>query len=159
MKRLGIKNRPIYIVEKEVKNEDDVKNELVKQRNFQQDRYIEFLRRFLNEKCEYDYQRINELNDVKKAYQKFIAENKQELTKYNVNYSLTVGDIPKLDNRFEVVQHHVCKSCKCKQYRGCCENYDNKNKSKYTYVINLKLKDFQPDVQLSTDDTVPSGTL
>jgi hypothetical protein len=133
-----IKQRPIIISEP-IKENNKEENEIVKQRNFQQNMYIDFLKKFINEKCEYDYQRLCHVNEIKKIYNNFLLDNKDFISKYNVNFSLTPSDIAKLDNRFEFKLLTVCKHCLNKQYRGCCEKYYKPDRTKLSYIVNLKL--------------------
>tara|TARA_R110000868_G_scaffold173801_1_gene410181 strand:- start:282 stop:695 length:414 start_codon:yes stop_codon:yes gene_type:complete len=136
MNRINFRNRPAIIVEKQCEKPE---NDIVRQRNFQQTKYIEFLTRFINEKCEYDYQRLTHINPIHEAYKNFMTENKEILNQYNVNFSLTPSDIPKLDNRFEAKQIQVCKHCLCKQFVGCCDKYVRLDRTKHSYIVNLKL--------------------
>ena len=114
--------------------------DLHKKRDFQRDMYIKFLKRFIDEKCTYDFQRLTFHEDVKKAYSKFLDDNKDEISKYNVNYALTVSDIAKLDPRYEYKILTVCKHCKKKQFTDCCLDYVNKSdRTKHVYMVNLAL--------------------
>jgi hypothetical protein len=137
--RLTNKFRPAILVDKNeptIQIEDEVK----KQQNFQRDKYVSFLKRFIDAKCEYDYQHMTFHDDIKKAYAQFLTDNKDEICKYNVNYSLTVSDIGKLDPRFEFKAVTVCKFCKKKQFKDCCLEYMSRiDRTKHIYMINLKL--------------------
>lgn len=114
--------------------------DLHKKRDFQREMYIKFLKRFIDEKCTYDFQRLTFHEDVKKAYAKFLDDNKEEISKYNVNYALTVSDIAKLDSRYEYKILTVCKFCKKKQFTNCCLDYVNKSdRTKHVYMVNLAL--------------------
>lgn len=123
----------------EVKAPEVVENELVKHNKFQQDYYIKFLTRFINERCEYDYMRLTHVDDIKAAYNKFLYENKDEARKYNVNLALSIFDIPKLDNRFQTKNLTCCKSCRSKHYKNCCPEYAYDHRTKLSYILNLKL--------------------
>ena len=140
MNRLNYKNRPAIIVEKVEVKPEVKENEIVKQRNFQQNKYIEFLKRFINEKCEYDYQRLTHVDKIHEAYKLFMLENKDFLNQYNVNFAITPHDIPKLDDRFEMKLITTCKHCLCKQFKGCCDKYLRLDRTKLSYIVNLKLK-------------------
>lgn len=136
MKRF-IKNRPV-IEDKPIVEKDE--NEIVKQRNFQQNKYIEFLKRFIKDKCDYDYQILTHIDQIRESYNLFMSENKAELNQYNVSFAITPSDIPKLDNRFEFKLITVCKHCLSKQFKGCCDKYVRLDRTKLSYIVNLKLK-------------------
>lgn len=135
-----VRNRPIIIKEDIPVPKEEKQNEIVKQRNFQQNMYIDFLKRFINDKCEYDYQYLTHIDLIHEAYKKYMSDNKEELNKYNVNYSLTPSDIPKLDDRFEMKLVTTCKHCLCKQFKGCCDKYVRLDRTKLSYICNFKLK-------------------
>lgn len=141
-----IRNRPIIQLEDKSTNPVEnvnfnIENEIAKQRNFQQDKYIDFVKRFIKDRCEYDYQRMMHIEDIRDAYNAYMTEHHKELNSFNVNYSLTPSDIPKLDNRFEFKLITTCKWCRKKQFKGCCDKYLKADRTKLSYIINLKLKD------------------
>jgi len=141
MQRINFRNRPAIIVEKKEEVKPEVKeNEIVKQRMFQQNKYIEFLTRFINEKCEYDYQRLTHIDKIHEAYNAFMLENKEFLNQYNVRFSLTPSDIPKLNDKYEMKMVTTCKHCQCKQFKGCCDKYVRIDRTKLSFICNLKLK-------------------
>lgn len=134
--------RPAIIVDDKKKIEDkiEIENDIAKQRNFQQTMYIEFLKRFINEKCEYDYQRLTHVHKVRDAYNIFLSENKELLNQYNVNYAINPKDIIKIDSRFETITIVTCKYCLNKHYKDCCDKYVRKDRTNLAYIVNLKLK-------------------
>lgn len=159
MRYTTLRNRPKIDVERlskleEEKKEEEVKeeikeeideeiDEITKQRYFQQDTYIKFLKRFINEKCEYEYQHMQHIDDIKDAYLEFMNENKNYTKNYNVNFGLTPSDIPKIDNRFEFKGITVCKHCKTKQYKGCCADYVKLERTKLSFIVNFKIKELR----------------
>jgi hypothetical protein len=140
MKYTSLRNRPAIIVEKKEEVKEVKQNEIVKQREFQQNKYIEFLTRFINEKCEYDYQRLTHIDKIHEAYNIFMLENKDLLNQFNVRYSLTPSDIPKLNDKYEMKLVTTCKHCLCKQFKGCCDKYVRLDRTKLSFICNLKLK-------------------
>jgi len=110
----------------------------IKRRNFQQDKYVEFLKRFVEERCTYDYQRLTSIANIKKAYSLFVIDNEAEVKKYDVNYTLTPSDICKIDPRYVYKSVTVCKFCKKKQFANCCPDYvDRSHRTKNCYLLNL----------------------
>lgn len=135
-----MRNRPTLPSKEEPKKEEkELENEIYKQKNFQQNMYIDFIKKFINEKCEYDYQYLTHIDDIKKIYSLFMQENRDFLNQYNVSYGLTPSDIPKLDKRFEFKLITICKYCRNKQFRGCCDKYVKVDNTKLSYIVNLKL--------------------
>ena len=131
-----IRSRP-PIIEQEVKeNPYDL---IIKQKNFQRDMYIDFLKKFISECCDYDYQHIISIDEVKKHYSKYLHKNHDFIKQYNVSFAITPSDICKLDPRFEYKILTTCKHCLKKQYVGCCPEYIRNDRTKGTFICNLKL--------------------
>lgn len=130
------KNNFIFPVEDKV---EKVEDDFVKKRNFQQDKYIAFLKKFINDRCEFDYQRLTHINEIKTKYAKYIEDNSDEVKLYDVNFGLTPKDICKLDNKYEFKYLNVCKFCKKKFFTNCCLDSNRKHRTKQTFILNLKV--------------------
>jgi hypothetical protein len=136
--------RPTLIIEKVAEpkvDKDDKFNEILKKKEFQRNIYKDFLLKFIEEHCTYEYQHMETIEDVKKSYAKFINDNNDYVRKYNCSFSLTPSDISKLDNRFEYVCMNACKHCKKKQFVDCCDKYNksHEDRTKLIFFVNLKL--------------------
>lgn len=129
----------------EQKNETktDVENNLeliIKQKNFRQEKYLELVKKFIEEHCEYEFMNMITQNEIKEAYNKFLRESNDSIQNLNISFSLSPKDIQSLDNRFTYKRVHICKSCEKRQFTGCCDDYHIKNRTSIYYMINLKLK-------------------
>lgn len=111
-----------------------------KAREFQNQMYLKYLKKFMDEYCEYEYQYLTPVNDIKEAYNHFLKKYKDELCKYNCVFKLKATDIPIIDNQYEYKLLTCCVFCKRKKYAGCCDQYTNKSNTKLTFLLNLKLK-------------------
>lgn len=147
MKLLG-RNKVILIEPKEEKTldqKDKVENAsnldlIIKQKNFRQEKYLQLLKKFIEECCDYEFMNMISHNEIKEAYNKFLRESDDPIKNLNISFSLSSKDIPSLDNRFTYKRVHLCKSCGKRQFTGCCDNYNIKNRTSIYYMINLKLK-------------------
>jgi hypothetical protein len=134
--------RPTLIIEKveEPKIDKNAKfNEIMKKKEFQRNIYKDFLLKFIEKHCTYEYQHMQTIDEVKKCYAKYITDNNDYVRKYNCSFSLTPADISKLDSRFEYVTMNGCKHCKKKQFVDCCDKYLHDDRTKLIFFVNLKL--------------------
>jgi len=119
------------------KPQEEIIDDIKKQRDFQKNKYVEFLKKFIESECRYDYQRMTHVDDVRDKYNKFVDKHKNEISQYNVSYCLIPADIAKLDKRFEYKTILCCKHCKRKQFVGCCPEYVRDDRTKLAFLINF----------------------
>ena len=106
---------------------------------FKLEKYYNVLNRFLNEKCEYDYQRITNINEIQTAFNLFINTELKDLNNYNILMKINLNDIPKINNKFIKKKLIICFYCKKRQFVNCCDKYVSKPIHTLTHIINLKI--------------------
>lgn len=115
-------------------------NKILEQKKFRQEKYLNVLRKFMDDCCEYDFCNMTSNQEVKQAYYEYIKNIDEYDSTFNINYRISVPDIALLDDRYVYKRIKFCSSCNHKQYSGCCENYKKTNCSALYYIVNLKLK-------------------
>jgi hypothetical protein len=111
--------------------------DIVKMKSFKQEKYLELVKKWLEMNYEYDYLHIESLEDLRDNYAIFLKEN-INLNEHFITFSLNIADIPKLDNRYILKRCYVCKSCKTRHFKKCCEEYDSKNRVAKSFIVNLR---------------------
>lgn len=129
-------NEPVIAVIKEPTNLELI----IKQKNFRQEKYLELVKQFMEEHCEYEFMNMISHNDIKTAYNNFIRNSNDAVKNLNISFALTPKDISSLDNRFTYKRVHICKSCGNRQFTGCCDDYHIKNRTSLYFMINIKLR-------------------
>lgn len=133
-------NEPINEVIKEELTKPTNLELIIKQKNFRQEKYLELVKQFMEEHCEYEFMNMISHNDIKTAYNNFIRNSNNAVKNLNISFALTPKDISSLDNRFTYKRVHICKSCGNRQFTGCCDDYHIKNRTSLYFMINIKLK-------------------
>ena len=136
--------RPALIIDEksdevEEKKRDEF-NEMLKLKAFQRNIYKDFLKRFIDECCDFEFQHMVDIDETKLAYSNFITKNRDYIKNYNCSFSLTPSDIAKIDDRFKYKSLTCCKHCKKKQFVDCCDKYLHDDRTKRCFLINLKFK-------------------
>lgn len=133
-------NEPVNEVIKEELTKPTNLELIIKQKNFRQEKYLELVKQFMEEHCEYEFMNMISHNDIKTAYNNFIRNSNDAVKNLNISFALTPKDISSLDNRFTYKRVHICKSCGNRQFTGCCDDYHIKNRTSLYFMINIKLK-------------------
>jgi len=127
----NISNKPI----------DNIINKILENQKFKLEKYYNVLSRFINEKCEYDYQRMTNINDLQTAFTLFINNELKDVFKYNILMKININDIPKIDSRFIKKKLIICIHCNKRQFVNCCDKYVNKPIHTLSHILNLRIKD------------------
>ena len=125
----NISNKPI----------DNIINKILENQKFKLEKYYNTLNKFINEKCEYDYQRMTNINELQTAFNSFLLSN-EDVLRYNISFKINLNDIIKIDSRFIKKKLIICIHCKKRQFVNCCDKYVNKPIHKLTHILNLKIK-------------------
>lgn len=126
---------------KEVSKQETNLELIIKQKNFRQEKYLELVKRFIDENCDYEFMKITSHDEIKKAYNHFLRNIEDSSKNLNISLAISVRDIASLDNRYTYKRVHLCKSCNRRQFSKCCDDYNIKNRKSVYYMVNLKLKD------------------
>lgn len=128
--------------EEEIKFDDKLINNMIKEKMYKQEMYINLLTRFIEERCEYSYMKCINHKFFKQAFINFLMDISQEIENLNCSFIMaTPKDICSIDNRFLFNRKYSCSFCDSRHFVGCCNKFQrNKRKSCY-YIINIKLKD------------------
>jgi len=114
--------------------------DLIAQKTFKQEKYLELVKQFMDQTCEYKFMNMVAHLEVRDAWNQFLRVNNDKIQHLNIAWALTPGDISKLDNRFTYKRVHICKSCGHKQYSKCCDDYLLKNRTTHNYMVHMALK-------------------
>jgi len=121
----------------QIKQQNPTVLDIVKMKSFKQEKYLELVKKWLEMNYEYDYLHIESLEDLRDNYAIFLKEN-INLNEHFITFSLNIADIPKLDNRYILKRCYICKSCKTRHFKKCCEEYDSKNRVAKSFIVNLR---------------------
>jgi len=126
----NISNKPI----------DNIINKILENQKFKLEKYYNTLNKFINEKCEYDYQRMTNINELQTAFNSFLLSN-EDVLRYNISFKINLNDIIKIDSRFIKKKLIICIHCKKRQFVNCCDKYVNKPIHKLTHILYLKVRE------------------
>ena len=90
---------------------------------------------YLEKKSKYKDGEIVYLNTIKKEYTRWLGKSVSKLDN---------GTFGQVNSNYVIGTMNICKSCKNKHNKGCCESYKRLNVSKTKIVNNMEL--------ISTDD-------
>ena len=121
----------------------NVVQDIIAQKTFKQEKYLELVKQFIDQTCEYKFMNMVAHIDVRNAWNQFLRINHDKIKHLNIAWALTPGDISKLDNRFTYKRVHICKSCKHKQYSKCCDDYALKHRTTHNYMVHMALKSLE----------------
>lgn len=112
---------------------------VMQQKNYRQEKYLELVKRWIEDCCEYSYLSCVTQSEMIESYSKFLKKN-IDLNRTLVTFSLNCQDIPKLDHRFYYKRAYICKTCKTRHFKACCGDYHIKNRTNIHFMINMKIK-------------------
>lgn len=112
---------------------------VMKQKNYRQEKYLELVKKWIEDCCEYSYLSCVTQAEMIESYSKFLQKN-IDLNKTLVTFSLNCQDIPKLDHRFYYKRAYICKTCKTRHFKACCGNYHINNRTNIHFMINMKIR-------------------
>lgn len=118
----------------------DIVKDIIAQKNFRQEKYLEMVKKFMDQTCEYSFMNMIPHQTIKDAWSQFLRDNNDQIKHLNIAWGLTPADISKLDPRYTYKRVHICRSCNQKQFSKCCEDYNPKTKSSHNYMIHMALK-------------------
>jgi len=135
-----IKDENINNIDNKSTSIDNIVNTILENQKFKLEKYYNVLNKFINEKCEYDYQRMTNINELQTAFNSFLLSN-EDVLRYNISFKINLNDIPKIDSRFIKKKLIICIHCKKRQFVNCCDKYVNKPIHTLSHILNLRIKD------------------
>ena len=86
---------------------------------------------------EYKEGAITELEELKKKFKAFL-QFKHNITNYRWSNTSDTSTLQK--EGYEIKNVNICASCNKKAVKGCCENYNSKNRRKKIVVVNMVIR-------------------
>lgn len=133
-----IQEIPKRIEKKEMENIANF-DDLLAYKHSSTDLYYKLIQRFLAEDCEYEYAYLTPHEDIKVAFSTFLNNNLELFENININFTLHINDIPRVDSRFISKRVAYCRFCAKKQFKGCCDEYSLYKRTYLANMIGLKL--------------------
>lgn len=137
-----------------IDSKEDKIDDILNKKHFKERAYLKALSKFLKNEVDYEFMKLNKLNDVKKAFSNFVKDPKSSIDlSIDVSYILSGKDILKLDDRFEIKIIYFCRACKKRYKNNCCDaeppnpKIKSSKRKNILYVLNMNIKDEWMDIK------------